>query len=71
MKKKLHQMIAEYSDAVAQNGIASVEAKAIRDRNASNKEFLAYADSVDKLRRMLSKKRARREEQEKVEKVFS
>ncbi|MBW2561781.1 MAG: hypothetical protein JRE40_13130 [Deltaproteobacteria bacterium] len=45
-----HALIEEYADAVAIHGVGSSQAQAIRELHAQNTEFLAFANSMDRLK---------------------
>lgn len=49
-----HTLIEEYCDALAKYGVNSLQAQAVRDSNAGDTEFVAFADSIDKVKRTLT-----------------
>lgn len=55
--------IKAYSEIIAQYGAASKQAKQFRKRMANDSEFIAFADSLDRLHENLNKQRVQREAQ--------
>jgi hypothetical protein len=47
--KAMYRLVSEYSNAVGANGPDSPQAKAIREAHADDREFLAYANAVDRI----------------------
>lgn len=45
-----HDLTAEYSDAIALHGPHSSEAKTVRDAHVDDADFLAFADSIDRIK---------------------
>lgn len=52
-----HTLIEEYCDALAIHGVDSPQAQAVRDANSGNAKFVSFADSIDKVKRMLDRGR--------------
>lgn len=53
IQKTIVQLVAEYSNAVGRYGPDSNQVRQIRDAHAENKEFLGYADALDRVKRHL------------------
>ena len=51
--KPMSKMIGEYADALAKGGIGGPEALTIREKFAHDPEFIAFADSLDRIKRNL------------------
>ena len=51
----LHELVKAYADAVARHGANSQQALKIRDENADNAEFVAFAHSLVRIRESLKK----------------
>ena len=49
-----HTLIEEYCDALAQHGVDSPQAREVRESNPGNAEFVAFADSIDKVKSALT-----------------
>lgn len=49
--KAMARLVSEYSNAVGANGPGSSEALAIREAHADDREFITYANAVDRLPR--------------------
>jgi hypothetical protein len=58
--KTLANDIKAYSEIIASHGAASQQAKQFRKRMANDGEFIAFADSLDRLHENLNKQRAQR-----------
>jgi hypothetical protein len=58
--KTLANDIKAYSEIIASHGAASQQAKQFRKRMAKDGEFIAFADSLDRLHENLNKQRAQR-----------
>ncbi len=52
-----HALIEEYSDTVAKHGVGSTQTQAMRDSNAGNTEFMAFTDSIDRVKNDNCKRR--------------
>lgn len=49
-------LIEEYCDAVVKHGVGSPQAQAVRDSNVGNARFVAFADSMDRVKRTITKR---------------
>ncbi len=54
-----HTLIEEYCDALAKYGVGSPQARAVRNSNAGNTDFVGFADSIDKVKITLAGRRER------------
>jgi len=54
--KAMHRLVSEYSNAVGANGPGSPQALAIREAHADDREFLEYANALDRIKRHLGGK---------------
>lgn len=50
----IFQLVGQYANAVGKYGPDSEQTKKIRENNKDNKEFLNYADALDRIKRRLS-----------------
>lgn len=51
--KTILQLVGQYSDALGRFGPDSLEVRRLREANADNREFLEYADALDRVKRHL------------------
>ncbi len=58
--KTLANDIKTYSEIIASHGAASQQAKQFRRQIANDAEFIAFADSLDRLHENLNKQRSQR-----------
>lgn len=53
VQKPISKLVGEYSNAVSRYGLNSDQARRIRDANQSNREFITYANALDRLKKHL------------------
>jgi hypothetical protein len=62
MTKLPSELIIRYSDAVAVHGPGSPEAEEVRRENANNPVFLAFAKTIDRVKRAVVRGKTNRSE---------
>ena len=53
LQKTIAQLVVSYSNAVGRYGPDSDQVRRLREANADNREFLDYADALDRIKRQL------------------